>query len=208
MRVSGLVFSALSVALAAQLLMCESLADTPATETIVMVRHGEKPPQGLGQLDCQGLNRALALPAVISKMFGRPAAIFAPNPAVQKFDEGVAYDYIRPLATIEPAAVVFGLPVDTSIGLTDIATLKTRLADPKFQNEVVLVGWEHIQIVQLARDIMSKFGGDPASVPKWEGSDFDGIYVIRIARAGASVTASFERREEGLNNRSTACPGQ
>ena len=31
-------------------------------ETIVFMRHGEKPPEGLGQLDCQGLNRALALP--------------------------------------------------------------------------------------------------------------------------------------------------
>ena len=36
-----------------------------ATETIVFVRHGEKPANGLGQLDCQGFNRALALPAVI-----------------------------------------------------------------------------------------------------------------------------------------------
>ncbi len=33
-------------------------------ETLVFVRHGEKPAQGYGQLNCQGLNRALALPAV------------------------------------------------------------------------------------------------------------------------------------------------
>ncbi|MGA7384116.1 MAG: hypothetical protein WBW81_05330 [Methylocella sp.] len=30
-----------------------------AVETIVLVRHGEKLGKGLGQLDCQGLNRAL-----------------------------------------------------------------------------------------------------------------------------------------------------
>jgi hypothetical protein len=53
-------------------------------ETIVVVRHGEKPSAGLGQLDCQGLNRALALPAVIAETFGRPSAVFAPNPADQK----------------------------------------------------------------------------------------------------------------------------
>ena len=47
-------------------------------ETIVFVRHGEKPEAGLGQLSCQGLNRALALPAVIRAKFGRPDAIFAP----------------------------------------------------------------------------------------------------------------------------------
>jgi len=40
-------------------------AATSATETIVLVRHAEKPePHPIGQLDCQGLNRALALPAV------------------------------------------------------------------------------------------------------------------------------------------------
>ena len=37
-----------------------------AAETIVFVRHGEKPEAGLGQLNCQGLNRALALPSVIT----------------------------------------------------------------------------------------------------------------------------------------------
>ncbi len=183
-------------------------AGTPAVETIVMVRHGEKPPQGLGQLDCQGLNRALALPAVIDAMFGKPAAIFAPNPSIEKIDQGVAYDYIRPLATIEPTAIAFGLPVNASIGLTDIATLKARLADPQFQNAFVLVGWEHIQIVQLARSLMSDFGGDPAGVPQWKGSDFDGIYVVRISRSAGKASATFERREEGLSGQPASCPGK
>jgi hypothetical protein len=186
----------------------QAYADTPAVETIVMVRHGEKPPQGLGQLDCQGLNRALALPAVIDAMFGKPAAIFAPNPSIQKIDQGVAYDYIRPLATIEPTAIAFGLPVDASIGLTDIATLKAHLADPKFQNAFVLVGWEHVQIVQLARALMSDFGGDSASVPQWKGSDFDGMYVVRVTRSAGKTSAAFERREEGLAGQSTTCPGK
>ncbi|HKN29694.1 MAG TPA: hypothetical protein VJY34_18125, partial [Roseiarcus sp.] len=43
-----------------------------AEETIVFVRHGEKPAAGLGQLDCRGLNRSLELPAVINAMFGKP----------------------------------------------------------------------------------------------------------------------------------------
>lgn len=197
-----------SATLAAVVITGSVFADTPAVETIIMVRHGEKPAQGLGQLDCQGLNRALALPGVIERMFGRPVAIFAPNPSVQKIDDGVAYDYVRPLATIEPTAIAAGLPVDASIGLTDIDTLKSRLADPKFQSAFVLVGWEHIQIVQLARAMISDFGGDPNSVPQWKGSDFDGIYVIRVTRSGSSATATFERREEGLNNGSTVCPGQ
>lgn len=63
-------------------------AEPTTTETIVMVRHGKKPDLGLGQLTCQGLNRALALPAVIAKEFGKPAAIFAPSPAETKIDSG------------------------------------------------------------------------------------------------------------------------
>ena len=59
-------------------------AEPPVTETIVLIRHGEKPVEGLGQLNCQGLNRALALPFVIEKLFGKPDAVFAPDPAQSK----------------------------------------------------------------------------------------------------------------------------
>jgi hypothetical protein len=80
-------------------------------ETIVFIRRGEKPDKGLGQLNCKGLNRALALPPVIAKLFGRPSVIFAPDPSDRKVDDGEPYDYVRPLATIEPTAISFGLPV-------------------------------------------------------------------------------------------------
>src|ERR1700730_8403568 len=73
----------------------------------VLVRHGEKPDKGLGQLDCQGLNRALALPPIKAKTFGRPSAVFAPDPSQQREDYAVSYDYVRPLATIEPTAIFF-----------------------------------------------------------------------------------------------------
>src|SRR5277367_2895492 len=88
-------------------------AQAAMTETIVLVRHGEKPALGLGQLDCQGLNRALALPAVIAKQFGKPDAVFAPDPAQKKDDLGLPYDSVRPLATIEPTAIAFGMPIDS-----------------------------------------------------------------------------------------------
>ena len=89
-----------------------------AVETIVFIRHGEKPEGGFGQLNCQGLNRALALAPIIAKSFGRPDAIFAPNPSHPKEDAGRLYDYIRPLATIEPTAIWFGLSVDVSSRLS------------------------------------------------------------------------------------------
>lgn len=61
-----------------------SFADVSSNENeqlIVLVRHGEKPPDGLGQLTCQGLQRALRLPAWMAERFPGPDEIFAPEPA-------------------------------------------------------------------------------------------------------------------------------
>ena len=123
-----------------------------ATATIVFVRHGEKPEGGLGQLNCQGLNRALALAPIIAKSFGRPDAIFAPNPSHPKEDAGTLYDYIRPLATIEPTAIWFGLPVDVSFDFQDIEGLQAALEDRRTldHNVFVLVAWEHRQIAPIS----------------------------------------------------------
>ena len=43
------------------LLAAPAVFAEPAKQTIVVVRHGEKPPEGLGQLTCQGLQRSLRL---------------------------------------------------------------------------------------------------------------------------------------------------
>ena len=183
-------------------------AAAPApVETIVLLRHGEKPPLGLGQLDCQGLNRALALPTVIRQMFGRPDAVFAPNPAVAKIDAGRLYDYVRPLATIEPTAIAFGLPVDASIGVQDVATLQQRLDAPPYRNALVLVAWEHHELVTLARALLAAHGAAAGAVPAWRGDDFDSLYVIRITQTGNGTTAAFEQRREGLDGQPAACPG-
>jgi hypothetical protein len=141
-------------------------------ETIVLLRHGEKPEGGLGQLNCQGLNRALALPQVITKEFGRPDFIFAPDPSDQKKDDGEFYDYVRPLATIEPTAIKFGLPVDASIGVSRTDRLEAALEKRKYRNALVVVAWEHNDIVTIARDLLSANGGDTTRVPDaWPGDD-------------------------------------
>ncbi len=186
------------------LALCLSASGARAAETIVFVRHGEKPAGGLGQLDCQGLNRALALPAVIQRDFGRPDAIFAPNPADAKIDSGKSYDYIRPLATIEPTAIALGMPVDTSIGVADWAALGRMLQTARYARALVVVAWEHSDIVKLARALVASHGGDPAIVPAWDYRDFDSIYVVKIGDGGK---AGFARRREGLDGQRLACPG-
>jgi hypothetical protein len=182
-------------------------AEPATTETIVLVRHAEKPSNGLGQLDCQGLNRALALPPVLRKAFGTPAAIFAPNPSEQKPDDGKLYDYVRPLATIEPAAITFGLPVHAEIGQSRIDDLRAQLDLPVYRDAYVLVAWEHTMAMLLARALMKEYGGNADAVPDWKSNDFDSIYVLRIRRSGSSATASFELNHEGLDGQPTTCPG-
>jgi hypothetical protein len=181
-------------------------ATPPTTETIVLVRHGEKPEAGLGQLNCRGLNRALALPAILRRDFAPPAAIFAPNPAAAKTDHGTTYDYVRPLATIEPTAIEVGLPVNTNIGFSDTTALQAALDAPALAHAVVLVAWEHTEIVALARALATAHGGNPALIPAWDHKDFDSIYVLRITRDGAHATTVFERLAEGLNGEPERCP--
>ncbi len=178
-------------------------ADTPNT-TIVILRHGEKPAQGLGQLSCKGLNRSLALPAVLLSRYGNPLAIYAPNPAVKKTDKGVSYAYVRPLATIEPLAIEAGLPVNIDWGMKDIDQLaKQLLAQPA---GTVIVVWEHHWGEKLARHLLVTLGADPAEVPAWDDADFDSIFVVRITTGAQGVRhAVFQREYQGLNALPAKC---
>jgi hypothetical protein len=157
---------------------------------------------------CRGLNRALALPTVIQKSFGKPDAIFAPNPSDQKSDEGEHYDYVRPLATIEPTAIAFGMPVNAQIGYDDIKGLRKALETPAYRDALVLVGWEHKMIGAIARELLSAHGGNPSDVPEWNRNDFDGVYVVTIDWSGAKPKATFAQTSEGLNEEPETCQNE
>ncbi len=178
----------------------------PSVETIVCVRHGEKPPGGLGQLNCRGLNRSLALPKVLLAKFGTPNFIFASNPAQKVRDRGVDYDYVRPLATIEPTAIRCGLPVDTEFGFRDIQGLEKELRRLSYQNAVIVVVWEHGLLDDFAKNEVKDNGGDSTQVPIWADDDFDSIFVIKITSDQGRKTISFGIDHEGLNGLSDACP--
>ena len=166
------------------------------TETIVFMRHGEKLPDGLGQLSPAGFQRALALPKLLLGKFGTPAFIFAPNPAIQKDDDGTLYSYVRPLATIEPTAVACHLPVNTQLGYQDTAALDGELLKSRYRNALIFVAWEHHNLEDAVRHLVTSFGGDAKAVPKWHSDDFDSLYIVRITD-GKSV--DFTIGQEGLN---------
>ena len=181
-------------------------AKADMVETIVMVRHGEKPMLGLGQLNCQGLNRALALPKVIQAKFGKPDLIVAPDPARQKKDAGVMYDYVRPLATIEPTAVYFGMPISAALGYDQVDALDALLTSEQNNDRLIVVAGEHRNIEAVARQLVKEFGGSGDVVPRWHGRDFDSIYVVHIHRGDGPVRVDFQLDHEGLDNRSSVCP--
>lgn len=186
----------LAAAFAACLLFA---VDAQADTTIVITRHAEKPVLGLGQLTCQGLQRALALPAVVLAKYGVPAAIYAANPAVKMDDKGVPYNYIRPLATIEPLAIRVGQPVYLDWAMTETPAL----ADALLQRDgLQVVAWEHHWAATLARQLVAKAGGT-AQVPAWPDDDFDSFYVVKVTPEGVT----FTRESQGLNGRPDVCPG-
>ena len=174
-----------------------------ATSEILIIRHGEKPGQGLGQLSCKGFNRALALPKVLLKRFGKPDAIVVPNPGVQKADKGIPYNYIRPLATVEPLAILLEMPVEASLAFNDLAGLESRLnqsleAD---KNQQTLIAWEHKIAEQVVRNFLQHHDVK-AEVPHWEDDDFDSIFIISKNEKGE---IGFRVDQQHLNKLPSKC---
>ena|ERR1017187_9683747 len=183
-------------------------ASTQTVETIVCIRHGEKPPGALGQLNCRGLNRALALPAVLLGKYGSPQFIFAPNPTdrVDQKENSVGYFYVRPIATIEPTAIRCGLPVNTQFGFSEIDGLERELGKPAYYSATIFIAWEHVVLGDFAKNIVKTYGGDPSQVPSWPPKDYDSIFVFKITRGDAGKSIAFTIDHENLNNLSDTCP--
>jgi hypothetical protein len=187
-------------------------APHPGGETIVMIRHGEKPPAGYGQLSCRGLNRALALTSLLIARFGKPDAIYAPNPAVgvQERQTGPHYSYVRPLATIEPTAIRLGMPVNTQIGFEQIGELQKALLQPGYAHSLIFVAWEHYEVYSFAKKILQAYGDGASLLPSWPGWDYGTIYIFHVTRPENNgqphVTLSIQ--QENLGGKLTdTCPG-
>jgi hypothetical protein len=170
-----------------------------AQETIVAFRHGEKPPDGLGQLSCAGLNRSMALPSVLTQRFGKPDAMYAPSPSVRIIDGFHLYSYARPLATIEPTAIAFGMPVNTQIGWNNVKTLKTELTSHKYRSALIFVAWEHTKLNEFAEQMLRSYGKSTSAVPRWPDDDYDRLYIFKLTELHGKTGLEFEVDHEGLS---------
>ena len=182
-------------------------ATATAVETVVFLRHGEKPATGLGQLTPKGLNRALALSDMLPRKFGKPDYLFAPDPREKVNDKAGLCYYVRPLATIEPTAIRLGMAVQTPCGFRDTDELIDELGKSEYHRAVIFVAWEHVYERKAVADLFKRFGGDPSQVPQWADGDYDSLYVVTIHRpAGGTPSAVFKLDHEGLDGQSSSMP--
>ncbi len=180
-------------------------------ETIVMIRHGEKPAAGLGQLTCRGLNRSLALAPLLLARYGKPDALYAPDPAfeVKEGIFGPRYSYVRALATIEPTAILAGMPVNTQIGFDQIDQLQQALLQPSYVHALIFVAWEHDHLRLFAKQLLQSYGDGASFVPPWAGEDYGTIYVFQVTRPkdGGKPHVTLSIQQENLGGKlSNSCP--
>jgi hypothetical protein len=187
-----------------------SISCVHAEETIVAIRHAEKPPTSLGQLTCKGLNRALALPKVLIPRYGKPDRIYAPDPAGRIGRLGnLSYSYVRPLMTIDPTAIQLEMPVNALIGFKNVGQLRKEVLAPENTNSVIYLAWEHVYLNQFAKKLLKAYGKDPSVVPDWPDGEYDRIYVFRITDVDGKKDLAFSVEAQGLTDSlSDKCPAQ
>jgi hypothetical protein len=181
-----------------------------AQETIVAIRHAEKPPASLGQLTCKGLNRALALPKVLIPRYGKPDRIYAPDPGTRIGQLGnLNYSYVRPLMTIEPIAIQLEMPVNALIGFKNVGQLRKELLAPENANSVIYLAWEHVYLNEFAKRLLKAYGKDPSVVPDWPNDEYDRIYIFRIKDVGNKKDITFSVEQQLLTDSlSDKCPAE
>ncbi|QJI28445.1 histidine phosphatase family protein [Pseudomonas sp. ADAK18] len=201
-----LVAGALAVALEAR----ESRAQqVDGVQTLVFLRHGEKPAGGLGQLNCQGLNRAMNLATVLPEKFGNANYIFAANPTrnVEEGEFDNSYSYIRPLMTISPSAIKLGLPVNIEYSANDTSALADELVENKYHNSIIYTAWSHGYLPELINKVASEAVGEEHTITEdWSGSDFDTLYVLTLTWHNGKASLLSRNYKQGLDNGQQTCP--
>lgn len=204
----SLVLTAVAVPLALEAV--ESRAQpVDGTQTLVFLRHAEKPGEGLGQLNCQGLNRALDLATVLPERFGKADYVFAANPSrhVEEGSKDESYSYIRPLMTITPSAIRLGLPVNIDYGANDTDELADELLRDKYRNATIYTAWSHGYLPELINTVAGKaLGEERVITDDWNGDDFDTLYVLTLTWHDGKASLLSRNVRQGLNDGAHSCP--
>ncbi|MFS2160401.1 hypothetical protein ACCD10_24070 [Pseudomonas sp. Pseusp122] len=179
------------------------------TQTLVFLRHAEKPDMGLGQLNCQGLNRAIDLSELLPKEFGKADFIFAANPS-RHVEEGAgdkSYSYLRPLMTVGPSAIKLGLPINIDYAANDTGDLASELLRDKYHDATIYTAWSHGYLPELVNKVAQQASGHKVKlVDDWTGDDFDSVLVLTLKWVNGKASLEYENYKQGLNNGPVGCP--
>ncbi len=169
-------------------------AAVPAGDTIMLIRHAEKPPgkgpphgitadgiESAGSLTVAGWTRAGALVRLFAPAAGdppaglyRPGALWAADP---RGDAGQ-----RPLQTVAPLAALLGLTVDIRFDKFQVDVLAAALAET---SGIALVSWQHEEIPA----IVAAFGSvSPAPPRNWPDARYDLVWALTRTDAGWSFS--------------------
>jgi hypothetical protein len=179
------------------------------TQTLIFLRHAEKPEGGLGQLNCQGLNRAIELSTLLPEKFGKADYVFAADPTrnVEEGELDNSYSYIRPLMTISPAAIKLGLPVNIEFSANDTSDLARELTEDKYHNATIYTAWSHGYLPELINKVAGDAVGKKQKITEdWESSDFDSLYVLTLTWHNGKASLQSHSYKQGLDNGKATCP--
>ena len=179
------------------------------TQTLVFLRHAEKPEAGLGQLNCQGLNRAIDLSTVLPSTYGKADFIFAANPSrhVEEGKDDQSYSYLRPLMTVGPSAIKLGLPINIDFAANDTSDLADEFMRDKYRDATIYTAWSHGYLPELINKVAREASGkDLKLVDDWTGDDFDSVLVLTLKWNDGKATLQYENYKQNLNGGEAGCP--
>ena len=153
-----------------------------ANNTVLIVRHSEKPESGIG-LTPLGEARAL----LYAKYF-EPFQEQGLSIAVDSLYAGAdSKGSIRPRLTLEPLSKATGLPLHLKIGTKDSEALVLQLKT-EAHGQHPLIAWRHGEIPAL----LSAFGASPEKLlpnGKWPDDVFDWVIMLNMGPDGQLSSA-------------------
>jgi hypothetical protein len=152
-----------------------------ANNTVLIIRHSEKPETGNG-LTAQGEERA----RLYAKYF-QPFNDQAPQIKVDSLYAGAdSKSSVRPRLTLEPLSKASNLPINSSISSKDSEALVAELKSHP-HGHYPLVAWRHSELPAL----IAAFGGSPEKLlpnGQWPDDVFDWVVVLTIGPDGQLVS--------------------
>jgi len=151
-------------------------------QQILIIRHGEKPPETARSVDlnAQGKERAEALPNLFKASATRPSPF--PTPDFIFATKNTKHSF-RPLETVMPLAKKLNQPINALYADEECAKLADEiLKNPKYAGKTILISWHHGMIPQLAGKLHAT--GMPEH---WKGTVFDRVWQITYDKEGAAT---------------------